>query len=56
MKKMCYAVYIPTDSTEELAACNSDLVRFERLQDPVISLNGPVFHVGPQSVRHLSRD
>ncbi len=25
-------------------------------KDPVISLNGPVFHVGPQSVHHLSRD
>jgi hypothetical protein len=31
---MCCAVYISTDSPEDLAARNSDLVRFERMQDP----------------------
>ena len=31
---MCYSVYISTDTTEDLTARNSELVRFERLSDP----------------------
>jgi hypothetical protein len=30
---MCYSVYISTDTTEDLTAHNSELVRFERLSD-----------------------
>ena len=30
---MCYAVYISTDSPENMAERNSDLVRFERITD-----------------------
>ena len=31
---MCYGVYISTDSPENLAERNSDLVRFEKVTDP----------------------
>jgi hypothetical protein len=31
---MCYAVYISTDSTEDLSKRNSELVRFEKVTDP----------------------
>ena len=32
---MCYAVYISTDSAEDLSARNSELVRFEKVTDPI---------------------
>lgn len=32
---MCYGVYISTDSREDLSLRNSDLVRFEKVTDPL---------------------
>lgn len=31
---MCYALYMSTDSPEELTVLNSEFVRFERIDDP----------------------
>ncbi len=32
---MCYGVYVSTDSSEDLATRNTDLVRFEKVADPL---------------------
>ena len=34
VETMCYAVYISTDSPQDLTKRNSDLVRFEKVADP----------------------
>ncbi len=52
---MCYGVYISTDSAENLAGHNSDLVRFEKVtspdSDPCISLLDflNIWYVGSKS-------